>query len=379
MRSKKIQCWARLVRGTCGPEKVACIAFLLVAFLAVTGCGMPGAPQPPSLNLPDPVANLTAVRTGEQVTLTWKMPLHNTDKILLRGLIATRICRNQNSAARCNAVATLQLNPGADATFTDTLPPVLTSGLPVPLSYFVELVNRKGRSAGLSNDAQVLAGQAPPAVTGFSAEVRKEGVVLRWSPASPDSRPDAIRFERKLLTPPVKEPGQGPLAAPPEPVERSLLVDSAASGHALDSDIHFGESYEYRAQRVARVTENGQPLELAGPLSAPVRVDAQDIFPPNVPQGLAAVATAGENGNPPAIDLSWQPDTEPDLAGYIVYRREENGTWLRISPAQPVIGPGFKDSNVQAGHSYLYAVSAIAQNGHESARSAPESETAPEP
>ncbi|MFZ1937782.1 MAG: fibronectin type III domain-containing protein [Terracidiphilus sp.] len=366
---------------------------LLAALTALTGCGMPGAPQPPSLNLPGLVSNLSAVRTSDQVALTWKMPLRNTDKILLKGPIATRICRDQYSAARCNAVATLELNPGADATFTDTLPPGLTSGLPQPLSYFVELVNRKGRSAGLSNAAEVLAGQAPDAVGGFSAEVRKGGVLLRWSPASPDSQPTAIRFVRTLLTPPVKESRQGPLAAPPEPLQRNLFVDSAVSGRAIDSDIHFGESYEYRAQRVSRVTQNGQALELAGPLSAAVRVDAQDIFPPNVPQGLAAVATAGENGNPPAIDLSWQPDADPNLAGYIVYRKEsgtvaggsssvgsENtGEWQRISPAQPGIEPDFRDSNVQTGHSYLYAVSAIAKNGHESARSTPAGDTVPGP
>lgn len=128
---------------------------LLAALTALTGCGMPGAPQPPSLNLPGLVSNLSAVRTSDQVALTWKMPLRNTDKILLKGPIATRICRDQYSAARCNAVATLELNPGADATFTDTLPPGLTSGLPQPLSYFVELVNRKGRSAGLSNAAEL--------------------------------------------------------------------------------------------------------------------------------------------------------------------------------------------------------------------------------
>jgi hypothetical protein len=353
-----------------------------ISATVLTGCGMPGAPQPPSLNLPVPVSNLTAVRAGNQVALSWKLPVRNTDKVLLKGPIATRVCRNGTPSGRCNAVTTLQLAPSSDATFTDTLPPALAAGTPRPLTYFVELVNRKGRSAGLSNGAEVLAGQAPAAVEGLAADLRKEGVLLHWAPAPPDSPPSAVRLVRTLLTPPAKKPSQGSLAAPPEPTRRNLLVDSTSAGRALDTDIRFGESYEYRAQRVARITENGQTLELAGPLSAPIRVDAADIFPPSVPQDLAAVATAGENGNPPAIDLSWLPDDDPALAGYIVYRREngvDNGAWQRISPAQPVIGPGFHDSNVQTGHSYMYAVSATGQNGRESQRSVPAQETVPAP
>ncbi len=95
--------------------------------------------------------------------------------------------------------------------------------------------------------------------------------------------------------------------------------------------------------------------------------------------GLAAVAVGAENGGEAAIDLSWQPDTEADLAGYIVYRREGGGAWQRISPAQPLVGPGFHDAHVQPGHTYSYAVSAIDQGGHESARSSEAEETVPDP
>ena len=133
------------------------------------------------------------------------------------------------------------------------------------------------------------------------------------------------------------------------------------------------------AQRVARVKVDGAVLELDGAFTQPVRVDAADVFPPAVPTGLAAVALAGENGGPPAIDLSWQPDTEADLAGYVVYRREGTGDWQRISPEQPVVGPAFHDAHVQAGHTYRYAVSAVDQSGHESVRSAQAEETVPNP
>ena len=361
------------------PGRDFSIAILLAALLALTGCGMPGAPQPPSLNLPNRVSNLNAVRTGDQVALTWKMPVRNTDKLLLKESIATRVCRNENATGACNAVTTLQLAPGDEASYADSLPSALASGTPHAITYFVELVNRRNRSAGLSNGSEVLAGQAPAAVEGLAAELRKDGVLLHWSPAPPESQSSAIRFVRTLLTPPIKKPSQGPLSAPPEPTVRNLLVDSGTSGRALDKDIRFGESYEYRAQRVTRVNENGNSLELAGPLCAPVQVDAADIFPPAVPKGLAAVATAGENGNAPAIDLSWQPDSDPNLAGYIVYRQNDSAGWQRISPAQPVIGPGFHDSDVQTGRSYMYAVSAIGQNGHESARSVSAQETVPAP
>jgi hypothetical protein len=356
---------------------------LLVAASALAGCGMPGAPLPPSLNLPIPVNDLSAVRTGSQVALSWTMPTKTTDKVLLKGNITVRVCRNETSVAPCSVAATLQLAPGADATFTDTLPAPLASSQPRALTYFVELVNRKSRSAGLSNGAVVLAGEAPLAIESLTAEMSKEGVLLRWAPAPAESSPVAVRLVRRLLTAPEKKSDQSPLAQPAEPLVQTLLVEpSARSDRTLDTNIRFGETYEYRAQRVARVTVGGSTLELAGPLSLPLRIDAVNVFPPSAPKGLAAVATAGENGSGPAIDLSWLPGAEPNLSGYSVYRRDSAATdsnWQRISPAQPVVGPGYHDPNVQPGHTYAYSVTAIDQDGRESARSVEASDTVPGP
>jgi hypothetical protein len=351
--------------------------------LVLAGCGTPGAPQPPSLNLPDAVTDLSATRAGNQVTLTWTMPKRNTDKLLLKDNIAVRVCRREGTDKTCAAAGgDLVLVPGSDGVFTDTLPAVLTVGAPRPLSYFVELKNRRDRSAGLSNATQVLAGEAPAPVTGLAAEVRKHGVALRWT-AIADQASTSIRLHRKLLTPPAAKPHAGLLAPQPERLEESLLVDTCAPvAHkglcsALDKSIRFGQTYEYRAQRVARVKVDGKILELAGEISAPIGVEALDVFPPEAPTNLAAVATAGENGATQAIDLSWQPVAEADLGGYAVYRREGDAPWQRISPAGPLVPPDFHDAQVQPGHTYHYAVSAIDQGGHESARSTETEETVP--
>jgi hypothetical protein len=354
------------------------LAISACALAALSGCGMPAAPQPPSLELPEPVSDLTATRNGNEVALKWTMPKRDTSKVTLMGDIPARVCRREANAA-CATIATLQFAPGVSGAFTETLPAALAAGDPRGLNYFVELVNKRGRSAGQSNAATVLAGQAPAPVIAFTAEVRKDGIVLRWTPGPPGPYPTLMRLERTLLTPAPAKPAQGPLAEAPEPVKQNLIVPpTQMRGRVIDKEIRFGETYEYRAQRIARLTIDGKEVELDGPLSAPVRVDAQNVFAPAVPVGLAAVATPGENGSAAAIDLSWQPDTDSDLAGYAVYRREAGqaeNAWQRISPAQPVVGPGFHDANVQAGHTYDYAVTAIGQNGRESDRSATAQET----
>jgi hypothetical protein len=362
----------------------------LAAGLMLAGCGTPAAPQPPSLKLLVPVADLAASRTGNQVTLTWTTPQKSTDKLLLKGSVDGFVCRKEAAAGACAAAGgELQVALGAEGSFTETLPVELAAGAPRPLSYFIELRNHNGRSAGLSNVAVVLAGEAPAPVSNLNAELRKTGVLLRWAPLQASAQDSsAIRLHRKLLNPPPAKPKQdqqGLLTSQPEPVEQNLLVDSCApeagkgSCRALDSSIRFGQVYDYRAQRVARVTVEGKTLDLAGELSAPVRVEARDIFPPAVPTGLAAVASTGDNGAGNAIDLSWQPVTDADLAGYFVYRREGDGGWQRISPAAPLVPPAFHDSQVQPRHSYRYAVSSISQGGNESARSAETEESVPNP
>lgn len=337
----------------------------------MAGCGTPGAPQAPSLNLPEPVTGLEARRTGAHVELDWTMPRRNTDKLLLKTAVTVRVCR-VDGASGCVDAGTMQAEPGARATWAEELPAAEAKGDARVLKYFVELKNRNGRSAGLSNAAAVVAGEPPRAVEGLKAEVWKQGVVVRWQA---DGEEAMVRLQRKLLTPKPAKEKESLLAAPAEPVETTLRIEDVDQGRALDKTARFGEQYEYRAQRVVLVTLDGKELELPGEVSGPVRVDVQDVFPPDAPTGLAAVAVTGEGAA--AIDLSWQPNTEDDLAGYVVYRREGDGPWVKVSGAV-VTGPAYHDATVATGKTYHYAVTAVDQGGHESGRSAEATETVPE-
>lgn len=365
-------CVAPIILTAC----IVCAGFLL------SGCGTPAAPQPPSLKLPEPVSNLTAVRAGNDVTLHWTMPRKTTDHLLIQGPVTASICRRESAAQACTPVGHASDSPRAETEFHDPLPAALSQGSPRELVYFVELLSPKGKSAGPSNAAIVLAGQAPGPISGLSAQVRANGVAFHWENGDEADHLTDVRLHRKLLTvSKVKErPQSGITQTEQEPVLRDLLSPPPDPGQqtgALDTSAHFGESYEYTAQRVVQVTldaQNGkQTFELDGPVSVPIKVDVIDTFPPAIPQELVAVYVPEQH----AIDLSWQPDTEPDLAGYIVYRSTGDSDWVRISGSAPVIGPAYRDLTAEKGHIYSYAVSAIDLIGHESKRSAEAKESTP--
>jgi hypothetical protein len=359
---------AAVVRGVAPP-------FLLFAALCIAGCGMPGAPQPPSLHLPERVVDLAALRTGNTVKLTWTMPRRTTDRVLLTGALKVHVCRKLDSDT-CGPVADIEQQAANPGHYEDHLPAAAIADPPRLLTYFVEIRNKIDHAAGPSNPAYTVAGDAPPPITGLAAQVRPEGVLLRWpTPSTPEKF--AVRLHRVLQSKPVTAPkskGDPLNAAHGLPAEQTLEIDPG-SAQALDKDAAFNQSYVYTAQRVSALTLDGHAFEVKGEPSGPLTVDTRDIFPPRSPEGLVAIAEVAEG----AIDLSWSSNTEPDLAGYIVYRQEvaASSPVQRISPSAPLPAPAFRDTTAIAGHSYLYQVTAIDRDGNESPRSTAAQETLP--
>jgi hypothetical protein len=169
------------------------------------------------------------------------------------------------------------------------------------------------------------------------AEATAEGVRLTWR-----ARGDSFRIYRR-----TGSDGFAPVANAPQP-------------SWTDSGAEFGQHYVYQVQTMVKLSNNAEaesdPSEECG-------ITPEDRFPPTVPKGLNA-ATA-----PNSIELSWESDTEPDLAGYFVYRSAGAGPFSKIG--EMVAIPSYSDRGVEHGKTYRYAVSAIDKTGNESARSGP--------
>jgi fibronectin type 3 domain-containing protein len=58
------------------------------------------------------------------------------------------------------------------------------------------------------------------------------------------------------------------------------------------------------------------------------------------------------------VELVWTANAEPDLAGYHVYRHEQDGPAQKLNP-ELVRTPIFRDGSVAARHVYLYHVTAV--------------------
>ena len=363
------------------------------ALAVVAGCAAPGVPQPPSLRLPVTVDNLSATRKGDRVILTWSPPGETTDHQTMRWPTTTRICRvlNQYPTNVCGEVVKeiksselVSSAPGARrplVSYEDVLPPALVAapnaapngaqnGNQNTATYTVEVVNQRGHSAGLSNQVRIpLVATAPPPAE-FRATLDAQGPLLQWDVVTvPAPSPDIsyrLRIYRRATT-----GAQGKK----DFVLNSELPYQFGRGEARDRNFEWEQEYDYKIASVTVLAVPGRTaVEVEGDDSAEVHLMVHDVFPPAVPSGLQAVFSSV--GQKPFIDLTWAPNTESDLAGYIVYRRSAASTFAVVSTA-PVKAPAWRDNDVQPGQTYYYTVSAIDVRGNQSAQSAPAEETVP--
>jgi len=353
-------------------------SFLIIA--ALSGCGTPGAPQLPSLQLARPVDDLTATRKGSHVELDWTLPRKNTDKTLVKHMPATRICRHEGTElmSTCAAVAEVpppkpqspkqkgQEEPAVRMQYVDSLPPQLGQESPAGfLTYAVEEMNTHGRSGGLSNQVPIPVAPTLAAPNELSAEVSGEGVHISWIGSTPAPAPQGLTYRYQIERKPIGGPAYIVVGD----------VAPSARGSYLDKTFEWEQKYEYRITTLTQVASHGISTGVEGEDSKPVEVFTRDIYPPAEPAGLQAVFSSV--GQKPFIDLTWAPNIESDLAGYNVFRQLQGKPPEKLNQKLVQV-PSFRDENVKPGEKYNYSVSAVDLRGNESPRSAVASETVPD-
>lgn len=349
----------------------------LAATLLLTDCATIAPPQPPSLNLPKPPLNLRATRKGNRVNLTWSVPSITTDRQAIRNVGPTRICRSTLELKECGTPVA-EADPPTSApnktsgqkpneTFTDTLPAQLENENPTGyITYAVEVLNRGGRGAGLSNQARVLLAPTLPPPQDFQARVTSRGIVLSWAKVSvPQQVPDNLHFVIRAYR---REEGN-----PQQTAVGEVAIGSEPS--LSDAEIQWQKVYEYHAETVSVVRDpNGNEAQVEGDDTPEVKVFADDVFPPAVPSGLQAVFSGP--GQSAFVDLVWAPVTDADLAGYNVYRHEDGSQAVKLN-SEPLKIQAYRDDRVSGGKRYFYSVTSVDFRGNESAKSEEASETVP--
>jgi hypothetical protein len=352
----------------------------LASIAGCAGCGTPGAVQLPSLNLARPAEDLTASRKGNTVRLEWTLPEKNTDRTLvqLKHLGDTLVCREVGTAlmSSCNQVGSVTPPKAPQRkkndpeqkmrmSYSDLLPLQLEEKDPAGFAtYAVEIMSDRNRSAGLSNQVVIPLAPtiAPPSQV--SAEIGPDGVRVSWSGGDQPTPPQGLTYRYRIERRPA---GAGGYIALND-------VDPAPSGSYLDQTFDWETKYEYRVTSVTDVRAGARQASVEGDDSAPAEVFTKDIYPPAEPVGLQAVFSS--IGQKPFVDLTWAPNSETDVAGYNVFRRNAGGEWQKLNP-KPTQVPSFRDENVQPGSKYEYTVSAVDLRGNESPRSVPTSEEVP--
>ncbi|HWR50978.1 MAG TPA: hypothetical protein VN428_07705 [Bryobacteraceae bacterium] len=317
-------------------------ALLVVPVLAlVTGCGYVGDPQPPSLEIPVRVIDLGVVERGESLVMTFTLPAQTTDGVPIRRIEEIDLRIGPDTATWEAEAARIEAAAGEDPKVRVEAPAAQWADRDVAVR--VRVAVRKERFSEWSEPVRMRVAKPLATPTDVKTEAVAEGVRVTWTiePGSPQGT--RYRVFRGELT----------------------LAGTADKNEFIDKATQYGRKYEYTIQAFLKT---GETTEAVSEVSAVASVTPVDRFAPATPAGLTV--TAGVS----AIQLNWEPNSEADLQGYRVYRSAAGGEFAAIGDILPT--PNFTDRAVTAGASYSYCVTAIDQNGNESARTATSEATA---
>ncbi|MFI5095540.1 MAG: fibronectin type III domain-containing protein [Candidatus Acidiferrales bacterium] len=374
--------------AACHVEHSAIASFsylaLGLAFLAVAGCGAPGEPVPPSPPVPLAVTDLSAQQSGDGVELSFTLPAKTVAGDRLAAPPAVEFLRGgskPDGSPDKNSLRVVYTIPGSlvnnyvsngHLKFIDPIAPSETRAHPGGLLvYMVRTRASKKRASANSNPVSVRMFPVPEAVAHVEARVTESAIDLSWAAPTRTSGGDALgvlsgyRIYRGELEPSSAEIASADLSKAKWKSPLTLLAPSNETSYQ-DTLFDFGKTYVYIVRSVVQVDDSA--LESSD--SAPAIVTPRDTFPPAAPQNVVAAVLSGATPGSVLADLSWSINLETDLAGYRVYRSEQQGTRGALITPDLLLAPAYRDTSVEPGHRYWYSVTAVDRAGNESEPSA---------
>lgn len=317
------------------------------ALLILWGCGYVGEPLPPLMNIPGRGENLSAVQRGRNIIAHFTLPTLTTEGVVLKRSVRLDLRIGLKPEGQFNAAkwaASAEAVSGgttANGLATYTIPAAEWTGKQVLVA--VRIVGANGRDAGWSDPATLTVVAPPEQPRDLTATAVAQGVSLTWHGAG-----NTFAVLRR-----------GPNEKDYQALGRSDKPEWT------DVTAEFGKPYGYVVQSLAKAGEG----EAQSEPSNEAAITPVDTFPPATPTGLTAVPSTT------TIELVWERSTEPNLAGYRVYRAVGNGAFERLSDTQEL--PAYSDHKIEAGKTYRYAVTAVKRNGMESKQPEPVEVAAP--
>lgn len=308
-------------------------------FLILAGCGYIGGVQPPLANIPADPTDLAVLQRGAALYAHFKLPDLTTEQMPTRGDLTLDL--------RAGVAPNPWSWEGWSETAHKIAPGNVTNGVASfqfparewigkEVTVAARVIGANGKPSGWSNLVTLPVVTPLPVPSDLKAEPTANGVRLTW-------RGEGGHFRILRRT---------------EDSPDYAVVGTSTAPDYLDSTAEFGKAYTYIVQSFQDL---GQNRETQSDLSSERTITPRDVFPPATPTHLSASPSAS------TIELSWDADSEPDLAGYRVYRSENAGQFVKIAEVTDI--PAYSDRAVQSGKAYRYAVTAFDKNGNESPRS----------
>ena len=359
--------------------------FYFLFSVSLSGCGAPGDPVPPSPPVPVAISDLVARQAGDGVELVFSLPAKSVSGEKLGAAPAVEIVRGSlkpNGAPDPKSFRVVYTIPGAlvgnyyaagHVHFADPISPEDTKARPgTTYAYVIRTRLSKKRASPDSNVVTAPMFPVPQPISSVQFQVTEIAVNLTWPVPRQTSAGDVLsgisgyRVYRGENDPHAPPPASKDLSATHWISSLALLGPSTTNSYS-DRRFEFGKTYVYVVRTV--IPANGNEIESDN--SEPVTVTPLDTFPPGAPQGLVAAVLPGATPLAFVVDLSWSINPEADLAGYRVYRSEQEGARGQLITPDLLPVPAVRDSSVALGLRYWYTVTAVDHAGNESAPSSP--------